>query len=358
MACGSENGPTDRDTDRSYLSDFFMGTNPADTIVDGSRRDRIAYTGDVDVAVCAAFASTFGITFVDGSLDLIGSCQATPGFFTPTAKIQQPPPLVALGLTAVAQNYEMRGNLTFALTSAPKVVKMLDWADSQTLANGLFNLSDASFGGDWNYYDPTQSGVVTKFNAVTPGVEVSAYRERLERLRAAINENLWSQELGVYVMSDKFRDGFSQEANVLAILAGVPGTHGNSSSSSSSRPALSILSAMNSGLAAPAGALAFFVSTTGAGWARKVSPYAAAYHLRTALESCDASSTMMLLKKTWAPMADPTNANYTGCFWETLDPDGTPGLGLSTSLCHGWAAGPTAELSKHVLGVQPAAPGF
>ena len=32
--------------------------------------------------------------------------------------------------------------------------------------------------------------------------------------------------------------------------------------------------------------------------------------------------------------------------------------GLRRSLCHGWAAGPTAWLSEHVLGVTPLAPGF
>ncbi|KAK1840452.1 condensin complex component cnd1 [Colletotrichum chrysophilum] len=370
-------------TDRSFLADFFMGANPADTIVDGSRRDRIAYSGDLDIAVGAAFASTFGTSFIDGSLDLIGSYQVTPGFFTPTAKIQQEPLSTPLDvnvtgligysfnfLTAIAQNYEMRGNLTFAQTWAPKVVKMLDWADSQTLPNGLFNLAQESFGGDWNYYDPPQSGVVTKFNVFyayslqqclrlleDASVDVAVYQTRLDRLRAAINENLWSEELGVYIMSEKFTNGFSQDANALAILAGVPGAPTNGSSAPF-RSASSILSAMASGLAAPAGALAFSNSTVAAGWAQKVSPYAAAYHLRAALESGDASSAMMLLKKTWAPMANPSNANYTGSFWETLNADGTPGLGLVTSLCHGWAAGPTAELSKHVLGVQPTAPGF
>ena len=32
--------------------------------------------------------------------------------------------------------------------------------------------------------------------------------------------------------------------------------------------------------------------------------------------------------------------------------------GFRHSLCHGWASGPTAWLSQHVLGVQPAVPGF
>jgi hypothetical protein len=33
-------------------------------------------------------------------------------------------------------------------------------------------------------------------------------------------------------------------------------------------------------------------------------------------------------------------------------------VGLRHSLCHGWAAGPTAWLSEHVLGITPASPGF
>ena len=60
----------------------------------------------------------------------------------------------------------------------------------------------------------------------------------------------------------------------------------------------------------------------------------------------------------WEPMANPSNANYTSTFWETLDQDGRPALGLVTSLCHGWAAGPTAELSKYVLGAAPLTPGW
>ncbi|GKU11711.1 unnamed protein product, partial [Fusarium langsethiae] len=77
--------------DRSFLDDFFMGDNPLDTIVDGSRRDRIAYSGDLDIAISSTFASTYGKSFVAGSLDLVGSYQTTAGFWIPNAKIQQAP---------------------------------------------------------------------------------------------------------------------------------------------------------------------------------------------------------------------------------------------------------------------------
>ncbi|PYH55425.1 uncharacterized protein BO96DRAFT_477300 [Aspergillus niger CBS 101883] len=72
----------------------------------------------------------------------------------------------------------------------------------------------------------------------------------------------------------------------------------------------------------------------------------------------DAVNAKRLLHSVWGPMSDPKHANYTGCMWEVMSPDGTPGLGSVTSLCHAWSAGPTADLSRYVLGIQPVTPGF
>ncbi|KAK2603314.1 hypothetical protein N8I77_009779 [Diaporthe amygdali] len=357
-------------TDTSFLPHFFMGTNPAAAMVDGSRRDRIAYTGDLDIAGGAALVSTHGLEYIMGTSDLFGSYQATPGFFIPTAKIQQAPLEQKLDvnitgligysfnlLTAVASTYMHTGNVTFAQFWAPKIQAMLDWADSQTLDNGLFNLSNASFGGDWNYYDPTQSGVVTKFNVIYAyalqecltiladgGIDNAVYQERLARLRNAIDTQLWSDEL------ENMTTGFSQDSNAIAILAGV-----NLAANHSSQAILSTLSAE---LMRPAGPLAFSSDVIASGFQPYISPFASAYHLRAALASNNSDAAVELLNKLWTPMADSTNANYTGCFWETLDQDGHPGLGTTTSLCHGWAAGPSAELTQYVLGATPAKPGW
>jgi hypothetical protein len=65
-----------------------------------------------------------------------------------------------------------------------------------------------------------------------------------------------------------------------------------------------------------------------------------------------------LLNNLWVPMTLQSNTNYTGCFWEALTLSGAPGLGAGTSLCHAWSSGPTAELTRHVLGIQAVTPGF
>jgi hypothetical protein len=358
----------------TFQSDFLMGTNPLSTTVDGSKRDRIAYTGDLDVAVGATMASTYGTEYIRGTLDLFASYQLTPGFFVPTAKVQQEPltqPIEAnvtglIGysfnlLCAVANFYLKTGDLTVAHAWAPRVVKMLDWADSQTLPEtGLFNVSNPAFGGDWNYYDPVQAGVSTKFNTLyaytlqscmtlltDANVDTAPYSTRLSILRSSINTHLWSPQLGAYIVSDSVSSGFGQDSNALAILAGVT----NNTTSTS------VLSTLHS-LSTPHGPLAFSTSTITAGFHRLISPYASAYHLRAALSVGNVDVALTLLRTLWAPMADPKGKNYTGCFWETLSPDGGPGLGDITSLCHAWGAGPTGDLTSYVLGVRPEMPGY
>lgn len=361
--------------DRSFLPDFFSGANPLDNVVDGSRRDRIAYTGDLDVAGGAALASTHGLEYILGSLDLLGSYQATPGFFIPTAKIQQAPLDAPLDvdqtgligysfnfLTAIAGTYMHTGDLAFAKKWAQPIQHMLDWAHSQTLDNGLFNISQASFSGDWNYYDPPQAGVVTKFNViyayalqecqqllVDAGKNATIYHNRLTDLRVAIDNNLWNETLGAYYLSDDITDGFAQDANAIAILAGVNVDPAHSTEK--------IISSLDN-LMTPHGPLAFSSQVISAGFNSYISPYASSYHLRAVLASNATESALQMLHNLWGPMASPGNANYTGTLWETLDQDGRPGLGLVTSLCHGWAAGPTAELTKYVLGATPMVPGW
>jgi hypothetical protein len=70
-------------TDESALSDFQLGTNPLPVGVGWSRRDRIAYSGDLDITAGATFASTHGLQYINGLIALLGSLQEVPGFFIP-----------------------------------------------------------------------------------------------------------------------------------------------------------------------------------------------------------------------------------------------------------------------------------
>lgn len=329
----------------------------------------------MDITVGPTFASTLGSEYINGSLNLLGAAQLLPGFFVPNVKIQQAPRTSVVqanrtGLigysfnlvTAVAEFYLMTGDVEFAKRWAPAIVKILDWADSQTTSSGLFNISGPALGGDWNFYDPAQSGAVGKFNALyafalqqvppilnAANISTEVYTGRLAALKTAINANLWSPVLNAYQLSDSVQDSLAQDANAFAILANIP--QGNIAASS-------ILSTMSKELFVPAGALAFSNASTAHGFSKHISPYASGYHLRAAFAARDVDSVKYLLPTMWASMANASNANYTGSFWETLSATGEPGLGDSTSLCHAWATAPTGELSRNVLGVQASSPGF
>lgn len=263
----------------------------------------------------------------------------------------------------MARYYEQTGDTEFLDHWTPSAIRMLDWAHSQTPSNGLFNISDPTMGGDCNYYDPSLSGVVSKFNLIYAyslkqwlplmahaGRNTTLYMQRLQRLQNAINENLWSNDLQAYYLSDAYKDSISQEANALAILCGTADSHDATSTT--------ILSTLARELYVPSGALAFSNASVKHGWARKVSPYSSGYHLKAAFHANDSATARYLLHTVWGSMSDPKHTNYTGCMWETLAIDGTPGLGDSTSLCHAWSSGPTADLSPYVLGIQPGRPGF
>ena len=109
-----------------------------------------------------------------------------------------------------------------------------------------------------------------------------------------------------------------------------------------------------------------------------VSTFYGFYVLEALAKAGRAEAALDLIRTYWGGMLDLGATT----FWEDFDlawtenatridelvPEGKKDIhgdcgaycyeGFRHSLCHGWASGPTAWLSRHVLGVSPAAPGF
>ncbi|WP_147836094.1 alpha-L-rhamnosidase C-terminal domain-containing protein, partial [Victivallis vadensis] len=112
--------------------------------------------------------------------------------------------------------------------------------------------------------------------------------------------------------------------------------------------------------------------------ARGISTFYGYFVLLARAHAGDLGGALDVIRDYWGAMLDFGATT----FWEDFDLDWTenaygidrlpvPGKqdihgdfgkhcyrGLRHSLCHGWAGGPTAFLSEHVLGVTPAAPGY
>ncbi|KAF4156481.1 hypothetical protein CNMCM6936_005873 [Aspergillus lentulus] len=180
---------------------------------------------------------------------------------------------------------------------------------------------------------------------------VQCFDHGVPSLLSSLSGVKFIDRLHAFYLADSHTDSFSQEAYALAILSDtVPSTGGVSTRT--------FLSSMARSLFISAGALAFSHNSAASGWSQKVSPYASGYHLQAALHTRNAATATYLLHTLWGSISDPAHGNYTGCTWETLDTSGRPGLGAPTSLCHAWGSAPSAELSRHVLGIRAATPGF
>ena len=115
-----------------------------------------------------------------------------------------------------------------------------------------------------------------------------------------------------------------------------------------------------------------------AGGANGFSSFMGYYMLEALAKSGDYDEAMKMISDYWGAMLDLGATT----FWEDFDyskaagagridevvPEGRYDIhadggaycyvGLRHSFCHGWASGPTVWLSSHVLGVEPAEPGF
>lgn len=111
---------------------------------------------------------------------------------------------------------------------------------------------------------------------------------------------------------------------------------------------------------------------------RNISTFYGYFVLLAKAKAGDIAGALEVIRNYWGAMLDFGATT----FWEDFDLDWTenafgidqlpvPGkrdihadfgkycyCGLRHSLCHGWAGGPTAFLTEHVLGIQPLAPGF
>jgi hypothetical protein len=111
---------------------------------------------------------------------------------------------------------------------------------------------------------------------------------------------------------------------------------------------------------------------------RGMSTFFGYYVLQARAKAGDYTGCLDVIGKYWGGMLDRGATT----FWEHFDldwladsgrideptPDGKKDLhadfgdhcyvGLRHSLCHGWAAGPTAWMTEHLLGVRPTSPGF
>jgi alpha-L-rhamnosidase len=362
-------------SDRSALSDFSGSDNvtsdPLPVIMDGAKRDRVVWSGDLGVEIPNVLYTTGAGDFVRDSLQLLASYQVADGEtgtnVNPTAPLGRFPQSGSTYSTSysmdevdnIATYYLYTGDLAFIRAEWPVITRELAYNASLVDDRGLL-VTNSDDGQDWDYYNGSHTGAVTYYNdiyfetltdaslmadALGQPEQAEAYRQAAASLRTAINRYLFNPSTGLYKLSDQQGAAVAEDGNSLAVLFGVAPAAKDAA----------ILAALAKTLpSTPYGPMAF---TADAGLQNGVSPFVTNDEVRALFASGDTASALSLLQRLWGYMDGP-GRDYTGADWELVGPNGAPGFGNETSLAHGWSSGATADLSSYVLGVRPTTAGF
>lgn len=359
--------------------------NDGNLIFDGAKRDRAPWTGDQLVAAPTAFHSV-PIEYVRDTLALLGSRPGSSQWWTtnrdpsPYAMVKaegdrsQPGPMpgtcephtvnpvcmmygdtYSMMYVIALRNYLLySGDKAFVRSAWPNVTRQMAWNEQYVDADGLYSILPEGAGG-WNL--ERNAGVQTYVNGVYRQTllaaadlgeaigrtdHVAAWRGAADRVKTGVNAKLFNDSTGVYSPNETDRDVITQDANVQAVLSGI----------ATGARARSVLTRMARALTTPVGRRSVSEGAPRSYTAR-YSPFMGSLNLQAEFEHGATSDALAYIRSFWGRMvrSDPGNV-----IWERPDDRGQ--LTSSDSAAHAWSTGPTAWLSRYVLGVEPTTDGF
>ncbi|MDP9150476.1 MAG: hypothetical protein M3O36_11130 [Myxococcota bacterium] len=325
-------------------------------LVDGAKRDRTIWPGDLGIALPTAYVSTGDLTSVRNSLDTLFAGQnVTTGEFPRSG-----PPLNTQGGKTTSDTYHLWtlvGACNYFLYSGDKPWLDRNWAAHKKAlafstakigANGLFQVTLLK---DWGRLG--QGGANIAANAILYRVLLSSadmavvegdaataatYKMQAAAIKAAANALLWDAAAGA------FRDNptstvYPQDGNSLAIWFGLVDTSAQSQA---------ITATLHKNWNARGAH-----TPEGDPLRATISPFPGSMEVVARFVAGDDQLALDLIRLEWGYMLDA--AIGTGStFWEGYLDDGSFGFGGSyMSAAHGWSTGPTFALTQWALGVAP-----
>jgi hypothetical protein len=372
------------------LNQLTPGTRVADgtvnqrhLLLDGAKRDRAVWSGDHMISDLTDYYVSDPAYARDSDALFLDHPASAASFVTPAAGVMSlpgplpgacsPNPLILddgcvtwstsyslAVIPAVYDYYLYTGDLAYVRAHWPAVTRQMAWDATQTGADGLVKV-DATNNASWNLemisgkltyvnalYDLALQDAAKLADAVGSHPQATQWRDTAATVKRGVNHELWNRRTGVYDASTKLRGKYVQDANVTAILAGIPNRP-------RSRRILSVLGRRLQTRFGPA-----VVGTpVPAGYKDDISPYMGSFNVLADFAAGRETAALALIRREWGFMVDHDPG---GVEWERIQLDGMPAGGslgvVSDSSAHAWSTGPTPALSEYVIGVTPAAPGF
>ncbi|MGB6727771.1 MAG: trehalase family glycosidase [Terracidiphilus sp.] len=331
-----------------WLNDGLSGSGST-ILIDGAKRDRLVWPGDLGVSALTAYVSTGDTLSIKNDLDTLFSQQDYAGglpYVGPEASDGTTSDTYHLWtLDAVVDYYLYSGDRAWLLAHWSQIQRAIQFSSAKVDADGLMSVNltadwgRKSSGGEEISANALLYHVLqgTSFLATVEGDSALAaqYDMQASRLRVAIQSKLWNDAAGMY-MDVPGSSLYPQDGNALALWFGIP-----ESQAQCSRISSNLRSRWNS-----FGALAPELPGT-------IVPFPGSMEVFAHFAAGEDRNALDLIQLEWGYMlTNPLGTCST--FWEGYLQDGTFNYsGSLTSLAHGWSTGPTGALTQYVGGIGP-----
>ncbi|THX36416.1 bacterial alpha-L-rhamnosidase domain-containing protein [Aureobasidium pullulans] len=326
--------------------------NSSVVLVDGAKRDRLIWPGDMHVITPSLFVSISDDAAITNSIDNLFSLQNASGKLPyagyPFKQDTYSATYHLYNLIGVADYYKFTDDLDYVKGKWDAWKLGLNFSLNFIDETGLMNVTSPD---DWLRFG--QGGHNIEANAIlyftiNQGLDlasalndssiVTSWQNYASGIKAAANNLLWNETAGLY-HDNETTTLMPQDGNSWAVLANLTNNATQASSISKS------LAARWGPYGAPA------VEADNA-----VSPFIGAFELEAHLLANNVSAALELMRLEWGFMLDdPRMTNST--FMEGYAFDGETHYAPYTndpriSHAHGWSTGPTAFMTQYIAGIQ------
>jgi len=317
-------------------------------LVDGAKRDRTVWPGDLGIAVPTQYAYSNDLTSTRNALSTMYDVQSAEGeipWSGPPFNLTGSDTYHTWTLLGTATYYNYTGDRAWLDSEWANYTRGMAFIINKIDGNNLLNVTRTQ---DWARVGQGGENISANallYGALRNGVTLAQVKgdsalaanwaAKAAAVKAAANSRLWDASKGLY--KDNPTSGlYPQDGNSLAVWYGL------TDSAAKSRGIVGQL-ATRWGIYGP-------ITPE---WGGNVSPFAGGMELNAHFAANDDHTALAQIRRTWGHMLN-SDIGTRSTFWEGIRADGGLAYGGSfMSLAHGWSSAPTSTLTFDVLGTTP-----
>ncbi|GLA43316.1 hypothetical protein AnigIFM63309_001047 [Aspergillus niger] len=336
---------------------------PGDTIiVDGAKRDRAVWPGDMGIAVPSAFVSLGDLDSVKNALQVMYDTQNNS-----TGAFDESGPPLSQKDSDTYHMWTMVGTYNYMLFTNDSDFLERNWEGYQkamdyiygkvTYPSGLLNVTGTRDWARWQQGYNNSEAQMILYHTLNTGAELatwagdsgdlsSTWTSRAEKLRQAINEYCWDESYGAFKDNATDTTLHPQDANSMALLFGVVDAD----------RAASISERLTDNWT-PIGAVAPELP-------ENISPFISSFEIQGHLTVGQPQRALELIRRSWGWYYNNANGTQSTVIEGYLQ-NGTFGYRSDrgyyydtayVSHSHGWSSGPTSALTNYIVGISVTSP--